>query len=772
MNSRSDADPIVGRPHTRVDGRSKVTGRASFASDQPLRHAAHAALVTSPTGPARIVGLDLEAAWSPGVLQILTYRDLAGEIRPVRHLMEGGYANSSWLPLGSDRIAYPGQIVALVTAESREAAEHAAARVRVRLEALPAAFGFDDAGAERVALAQLKPAHEDPAVGDADAALAAAPHRVDARSSTPTQHHNPMELFTTSCVWEGDRLTVHEPTRFVVAAQHGLAHQLGLDPARVRVVAPFLGGHFGSKMALSQHTALVACAARRLGRPVTLVPTRSQCFTIANYRPETRHRVRLGAAADGRLLALIHEAEMVASRFDTFAMEGTDVTGSLYDCAAVRTHEAAVRVDRNTPGPMRAPPEMPYLFALESALDELACTLRIDPITLRQRNDAAHDPITGKPFSTRPLMRCFDAGAAAFGWADRTAAPRSMRDGDWLVGFGCASAARPVKTAAAAVRIVLDGEGRLTVESAHHEIGNGLYTLLAMLAADWLGLSVPQVTVRLGDTAFPPAGLSGGSSSTTSMAHALRLGCDALREKLLRAAIDGSGALHGRNAADLQLRDGHVVAPDGRGESFARIASATVEGRIEVLSDFIPTGIGDDAHARLHGGRLALSAGGARLGWSFGAQFAEVRVHARTGVIQVPRLLGAFAAGAILNPLAARSQLEGGMIWGLGSALLEATSLDRRSGRYVNDNLADYLVASAADCGRIEALLLPDPDPDINALGLKGLGELGLIGVNAAISNALHHATGLRLRDLPIRIEAVLAGLERSGPASARPAPA
>ncbi len=761
MNSRSDAGPIIGRPHDRVDGRLKVTGHATFASDQPLPHPAHAALVTSPTAPARILGFDLDAAWGPGVLQILTYRDLADEIRPVGHLMEGGYANSSWLPLGSDRIAYPGQIVALVTADSREAAEHAASRVRLRLEALPAAFGLDDPGAERIALAQLKPAHQDPAVGDADAALAAAPHRVDARFSTPTQHHNPMEMFTTSCVWEDGRLTVYEPTRFVKAAQQGLARQLGLDPAGVHVVAPFLGGHFGSKLALSQHTALVACAARRLGRPVTLVPTRSQCFTIANYRPETRHRVQLGATAEGRLLALIHEVEMVTSRFDGFAMEGTDVTASLYDCGAVRTHEAAVRVDRNTPGPMRAPPEMPYLFALEGALDELACALRIDPITLRRRNDAARDPITGKPFTSRPLMRCFDVGAAAFGWADRTAAPRSMRHGDWLVGFGCASAARPVKIAAAAVRLVLDDEGRLIVESAHHEIGNGLYTLLAMLAAEWLGLSVQQVTVRLGDTAFAPAGLSGGSSSTTSMAHALKRGCDALREKLLRAAIAGPGALHGRNAADLQLRDGRVVAPDGRGESLARIASGTAEARIEVLSDFIPDGLGADAHARLHGGRLALSAGGERLGWAFGAQFAEVRVQAGTGVVQVTRLLGAFAAGAILNPLAARSQLEGGMIWGLGSALLEATSHDRRTGRYVNDTLSDYLVATAAECGSIEALLLPDPDPNVNELGVKGLGELGLIGVNAAIASALHHATGLRLRDLPIRAEAVLAGLER-----------
>lgn len=734
-----------------------------FASDQPLDRVAHAALVTSQIARGRVTGFDLDAALSvPGVLQILTHRELAAEIRPVGHLMEGGFANSSWLPLGSDEIAYPGQIIALITAESREAALEAAFLTRCHFERQPAAFSFDDPGARHIPLAEMKPAHEDPAIGDADAAMARAAFRIDARYSTPIQHHNPIELFTTSCFWEsnslgkGDTLVVHEPTRFVLAARHGLAQQLGLDPARVRVVAPFIGGHFGSKLALSQHTALVACAARRLGRPVSLVPTRAQCFTIANYRPETRHHVRLGASAEGQLTALIHEAGMIASRFDGFAMEGTDVTASLYACPDIRTHEHAVRVDRNTPGPMRAPPEMPYLFALESAVDELACALRIDPIELRRRNDTLTDPISGKPFTSRPLMRCFDAGAEAFGWHARTSQAGSLRDGDWLTGFGCASSARPVKIAPVSVRIVLEAGMRVTVETAHHEIGNGLYTLAAMLVSDWLGVPADRVTVRLGDTDFPAAGLSGGSSTTTSLAHGLRRGCDAMQARLIQAAGAGGGPLRGRDAAGLRFQDGRVVAADGTGESLDDIVGGIVGHRIEVLADFIPEGAGNDAIDKLRGGRLALSSNGQRTGWAFGAQFAEVRVHAQTGVLQVSRLLGAFAAGTILNPLAARSQLQGGMIWGLGSALLEQTLLDPHTGRYLNDNLDEYLVATAADCGSIEALLLPDDDPDINELGLKGLGELGIIGVNAAIANAVHHATGRRVRDLPIRIEALL----------------
>ncbi|TXM86092.1 molybdopterin cofactor-binding domain-containing protein, partial [Methylobacterium sp. WL116] len=356
------------------------------------------------------------------------------------------------------------------------------------------------AGAETVRLADLKPEHADPRRGDADAALARADMRIAARYETPVQHHNPMELFTTACAWDGGRLTVHEPSRYVGALQHGLAAQLGMDPADIRVVSGPIGGHFGSKLALSQHTALVALAARDLGRPVALVPTRRQGFTIANHRPETRHDLRLGADRAGRFTALVHEAAMTTSRFDAFAMEGTDVTASLYACPDIRTDERAVRVDRNTPGPMRAPPEVPYLFALESAVDEMAWALGLDPIALRRRNDTVTDPVSGKPFSSRPLMACFDAGAEAFGWSRRIPRPGAMRDGAWRVGLGCATSVRPVKIAPATMRVALRPDGRVAVETAHHEIGNGITTLLAMAAADGLGVPIAAVTVRLGDT--------------------------------------------------------------------------------------------------------------------------------------------------------------------------------------------------------------------------------------------------------------------------------
>ncbi|MCJ2081865.1 xanthine dehydrogenase family protein molybdopterin-binding subunit [Methylobacterium sp. J-090] len=744
----------LGHPHTRIDGPAKVTGAAIYASDIVLPGLAHAALVTSTIVRGRIVGFELEAAKAmPGVLGLFTHRDFAGTIRPVDHLMAGGYANSSHLPLGSDAIAYAGQIVAVVVAETREAAQAAAARVRVTYEKSPFAAGFDEPGAETVRLADLKPDHQDPRTGDAAVAMTSAPVRIEARYETPVQHHNPMELFTTTCIWDGPHLTVHEPTRYLGAVQHGLAAQLGLDPANVRVVANLIGGHFGSKFALSQYTAPIALAARRLGRPVSLVPTRRQCFTIANFRPETRHNIRLGADRDGRFTALVHEAAVTTSRFDPFAMEGTDVTASLYACPNVHTDERAVRIDRNTPGPMRAPPEVPYLFALESAVDEMAHALGLDPIALRRRNDTDIDPISGKPFSSRPLMACFDAGAPAFGW-ERRREPGTRRTGPWRVGLGCASSVRPVKISPATMRVTVLADGTAHVETAHHEIGNGIATLLAMGAADGLGISVEAVTVRLGDTALPPAGLSGGSSTTTSLMHTLALGCEALRARLAAVAVTPGGPLAGCDPAHLRFRTKTLAAPDGRYEQSSDLVARSGGDRITTLAEFVPPGSGTEALDAMRAGRIALKSGGAdTLSWAFGAQFAEVHVHGETGEIRVARLTGAFAAGRVLNPLTARSQLVGGMLWGLGSALLEETVVD--AGHYRNDDLAEYLVPTFADTPAMEAILVPDADTEVNALGLKGLGELGIIGVNAAIANAVFNATGKRLRQLPIRTEAL-----------------
>lgn len=701
----------LGTAVTRVDGPDKVSGRAAYAGDMQLAGMAHARLVRSPVARGRVVAVGRDAVLAlPGLLDVLTFAEVGESVRPVGHLMAGGWANSTARPLSSPEIRYAGQIVAVVVAETSEEAEAGACALRVEYATGPHAARNGDGDAAGIPLGALHEGYEDRAAGDVAGGLAGAARVVDQRYATPVQHHNPIELPGTICRWAGEELTVWEPTRFVNAARHGLAAQLGIAPERVRVIAPLIGGHFGSKMALSQHTALCALAARRAGRPVHLHVGRRDSFTIANYRSETRHRIRLGADRDGRFVALAHDARTVTSRFDDFAMEGTDVTTALYACPAVAATERVVRVDRNTPGPMRAPPEVPYLFALECAVDEMAAALGIDPVELRRRNDTAVDPVTGHPFTTRGLMRCLDAGAAAFGWRAGPPGSRGRRDGDWLVGQGVAAAARPAKVSPARLRLTRTA-GSALVETAHHEIGNGIATVLAVMASERLGVPVAAVEVRLGDTALPAAGLSGGSSTTASLANALAQACAAL---------------------------------GGREVGVAEVG-------------FVPAGAGNGAMQALDAGRMSLASPvEGKLAWSFGAHFVEVRVHSATCEVEVRRHVGAFAAGRILNPMTARSQLLGGMVWGHGSALLEETVIDPRMGAYVNEDLAEYLVPVAADVVGLEAITVEDEDPEADPEGVKGLGEIGVIGVNAAIANAVFDATGRRVRTLPIRVEALL----------------
>ncbi|WP_345817205.1 xanthine dehydrogenase family protein molybdopterin-binding subunit (plasmid) [Paraburkholderia sp. PREW-6R] len=715
-------------PPVRVDAFAKVTGSAQFAADFVFPGLAYASVVTSHIARGRIVRFELTCARAvDGVLGVFTHADLGNAIAHVPHLMAGGYANSSALPLGSAEIHYAGQIVALVVAQTQQAADEAAARIEIDYEVDEAALDLDDPRALTEPLAAAHEGYKDVCTGDAPAAYASAAVRIDATYRTPIQHHNPIELFSTTCVWDGPHLTVYDTSRYLGAVKHGLARQLDMDARDVRVVCPFIGGHFGSKLALAQYTAPIAWAARRLGRPVRFVATRAQCFSLANHRAMSRHRIRLGATREGRITSLLHDAEASTSRFDSFAMEGTDVTASLYGIANVQASERLVRIDSNTPGPMRAPPEVPYLFALESAIDELATKLAMDPIELRRLNDTSVDYLTGRPFVPRSLMPCFDAGAIAFDWARRRAAP--TRVGDWLVGLGCASAARPAKVGPAVVRVVLSANGRVRVDTSHHEIGNGLYTILAMTAAAALAVPIERIDVRLGDTALPPAGISGGSSTTGSLVPALDRACAMLLRKM--GEIGGAGI--------------HIEDSGGVGQWMARAG-------IDELAATAESGA-PEALDRLRHGKLALSTIDDSPRWVFGAQFAEVQVHAVTREIRVLRLLGAFAGGRIVNRTTALNQLRGGMTWGLGSALLEETVTDRASGRYLNDNLEEYLLPVAADVPQVDALFVAMPEDD--ALPLMGLGEIGVIGVNAAIANAIRHATEMRVRQTPIRVDAL-----------------
>ena len=726
----------MGQPVPRYDARAKVTGGAVYASDVALPDVAYAFLVTSAIARGRITSFDLrEARALPGVLDILTHETIGDAIRHVKFFTEGGPASNSVVPLGSPEIAYAGQTIAVVLANSYEVARDAAQRVAVdyAVEAPSATFGSP--GAVDQDLATQNKRHHDPEVGDFAAAYAAAPVTVDVRYSTPAQHHNPIELFATQCSWNGAQLTVHEPSQNVYGIRAGLAAQLGIEPSQIRVLSPFVGGAFGSKGGLTQRTAIVAVAARKLGRPVKLVPTREQGFTVATFRAETKHRVRLGATRDGRLQALGHDGFEVTSRPDPYAVAGTDASTRMYACPNVASSVTITRADRSTPGFMRAPAETPYFFALESAMDELAVALAMDPVELRRVNDTMREPIKNLPFTSRSLMPCFDRAAEAFGWSKRDARPGSMRDGDWLVGWGCATSAYPTQMAAAAARVSLFPDGTARVETAGHEIGNGLYTVLAQTAAERLGLPVGKVSVLLGDTDLPPAPVAGGSISTASLCSVVAQACDAIRARLSDAAT-----------APTDL----VAALKDRGM-----------GSVQEYAEWAPHGAPKGALGLLYQGK-AQPTGGAklqdRIQFAFGAQFVEVRVHAHTREIRVPRIVGAFASGRIMNTRTAHSPSMGGMIWGIGSALHEETEIDPRAARYVNANLADYLVPVNADVVDVEVIMVPEEDSQVNPLGIKGIGEIGIVGTSAAIANAVYHATGQRLRDLPLRIDTLVSG--------------
>lgn len=747
---------LIGQPHVRIDGRLKVTGQARYPADEPLANPAYAYLVISGIARGRVAGMDLDAAKAtPGVIDILTHDNVGQEVKPPM----GPDGKPTTTTLESDQIWHDGQIVAVVLADSYEAAREGAYKVVVRYAPEAPSATFDSPG---VQVEPLRPSetHQDPAKGDAAAAFAAAPVKIDARYETPIQHHNPIELFSTTCVWDGPKLTVHEGTQNMYWLKGAVARQLSLDLADVRTISRFVGGGFGSKGAPTSRTAWIAVAARRLRRPVKLVATRDQGFTIATHRSETRHHLQLGATPDGRLTALVHEGWEVSSRPSSYNVSGTMTTARMYACPNIATKVTVVHADRNTPGFMRAPPDTPYMFALECGMDELAYALGKDPVELRRINDTQTDPVDGKPYSSRSLMTCFDAAAAKFGWARRNPKPASMRDGDWLVGYGCATACYPCNIGPAACRLSLTPKGKAVIQLAGHELGTGAYTLLAIVVADRLGLQVEDVQVILGDSDLPPVPGAGGSNNSASTSNVAAKACEEIRQKLAMAAVrTNAGIFAGADPATLSLVGGTLVGPDGRNEPLETAAARVSPGAIEAHVENVPPGMAPDAAAALYQGRGSLLRGASRkdvTAFAFGAQFVEVHVHHRTCEIRAPRAVAAYASGTIINPLTAHSQYQGGAIWGIGSALHEQTEIDLRTARYVNDNIADYLVPVNADIGEVDVIFVPEEDHEVNPLGVKGIGEIGIVGMNAAIANAVFHATGKRIRKLPIRIEDLL----------------
>lgn len=723
----------------RVDAREKVCGAARYAADHVAPGLAHAMLAVATIGRGRIVSIDTDAARAVrGVRLILTHRDTAGLQSP-GFVMGGGYGFQSLQPLLGAAIAYRGQPIALVVADTLEAAREGAALVRATYEEDAISVTLDAPGAEIIAQAASplpQPAFADRVVGDAEGALSAAATRVEATFQGPPQHHNPMELLATVAEWSGEMLTVREPTQSAEAVRHGLARVLGLPPDRIRVLSPTVGGGFGQKAAMQGHTALVALAARALGRPVKLVLPRAQIFNNASFRPASRHTVRLGADASGTLVAAVHEVDHQTSRHDLFPLIYTDLSARLYGIPNFRGHERLVRNDIQTPGFQRAPFEHIAACAFETAVDELAYALGRDPVALRIANDAGVDPLTGRPFSSRHLVACLERGAERFGWARRTQEPGSMRlpDGT-LVGWGVAIGAYKASTAPAVALLRVTDAGEIFVSVGGHEMGQGIRTAIAATVAAELGVPAGAVNVLVGNTGVVPQHLTAGSWGAATALPAVRQAALNMVQELERLAGDGPA---GRAFPQI-LRDARRSHVDVEAR---HRAPGQPEAIFDRVAQGLPSAVGP-AYPEF-------------ISMSYCAQFVEVHIEPRTRRIRVPRVVSVVDCGRVISPRTARSQVIGGVVWGISAALREVSEVDPRYGGFLNADLAEYVIAVNADIGSIEAELIDEPDPVLNSLGVKGLGEVVLVGVAPAIVNAIHHATGRRVRHLPVRIEDVL----------------
>ncbi|MFE7764476.1 xanthine dehydrogenase family protein molybdopterin-binding subunit [Streptomyces sp. NPDC057438] len=689
----------VGTARTRVEGRDKVTGAARYAGEIPLTGLVHGWLALSTVARGRIRAIEsADALGMPGVLAVLTHENAPRLDTDYAGLM-GSKPDPTTAVFQHDRVPHRGWPVALVVAETSEQAREAAEALVVHYEQQPHDIAFTAGDPDAYPLDAFGPAVIEQ--GDLEAALAASAAVVDAEYTTPEEHHNPMEPHAVTARWDGGRLDVFDSNQGTMWVQGELANLFSLDPGSVRVRSEHVGGGFGSK-GVRAHQVAAVMAATALQRPVRVVMTRRQMFSLAGYRSPTAQRVRLGADADGRLRALEHRSQSLTSTVHEFIEAAAGPARVMYGADAHHTASRLVRRDVPTPTWMRAPGEAPGSFALESAVDELAEKLGIDPIELRARNEPERGPVSGLPFAGRNLHACFREGARRFGWADRDPRPGLRRDGRWLLGTGTAAASFGAGAAPSTAAVTAEADGTFTVRINAADIGTGARTALTLVAADALEVAPEQVRVRIGDSDFGPAMIAGGSMGTRSWAWAVTLAARDVRERLALGAD---------------------IPPEG----------------LTVRSD-TTAALGALAQKERH---------------SYGAQFAEVAVDPATGEVRVRRMLGIFAAGRIVNPLTARSQLVGGMIWGISMALHEEAVRDRASGGHYGADLAGYHVAAHADVPAVEADWVDDLDPD-DPVGIKGIGEIGIVGAAAAVANAVWHATGVRHRHLPIRPDRVL----------------
>ncbi|AUY25797.1 MAG: xanthine dehydrogenase family protein molybdopterin-binding subunit [Mixta calida] len=747
----------LGARRDRADGRLKVQGLARYAVDHPVENLCHAIVVQSTIPEGEITHIDCDAARQmPGVLAVYTHES-GLTIHPAATFASGGAAAQSFVPLQGPGVRWNGQHVALVVAETLEQAKAAAATIHIDYEVRPAIIHPDDP------LAQPKPVGDlDIEWGDAQQALREASVTVSGVYTTPREYNLPIELHGCIADWRDGEITLWEPSQWVGGARSVVAQWMGIDIEKVRVLSPFTGGGFGSKGGIQPHSALACAASRALGRPVKLVLTRGQTFTGFGGRPRTRQALQLAADSEGKLQAIVHESWNETARDDTHLEPCNSVTAIMYAVPNFISRHQLVPVNTVNPGWMRAPGENPSSWAIEVAMDELAYALKLDPLELRLRNYADEDPQAKIPWSSRRLREAYQAGAQAFGWAQRPQEPGTLREGRQRIGWGMASGSYPVRRTPGEAAIRLNQDGTLEVRSSGADIGTGTYTILAQTAAEVLSVASDRISVSLGDTDLPRAPVAGGSQLANLLTAAVYKTALKLREELITLAVGSAESpLFGARREDVILEQGQLrlFSQPGSSLSFADLLRCAGRDALETHADtFPPDATQQDREAadRTSSKMIPPTAGGySAHSWS--AIFVEVAVDEDFGTVRVRRIVGAFDSGRLYNPKLAESQWIGAMVMGIGQALLEEGEIDDGNGRILNASLADYLVAVNADIPDMAVINVGEPDYQASALGGKAVGELGIVGVAAAIANAVFHATGKRIRDLPITLEKMLA---------------
>jgi len=737
MDMPSDAttaapQPAVGRAVVRVDGPLKVSGAARYTSDFHFPDMLYAVPVGATIASGTIAAIDTGAAEAmPGVRKVYTRHNIGKFYR----VPASGDAiiDERRPPLEDDTIRYYGQYVALVVADTFEQATAAARKVKVSYRATEPDVS--------TALSPAAPPKVQTERGDPDAAFAAAPVKVDHTYNTPFETHSSIELHASVATFDGTRFTLYETTQAVANFRDVLAQMLGVPKENVRVVTEFLGTGYGGKLWPWPQSLLAAGAARDLRRPIKLVVTRQMTFESAGHRPHTQQRIRLGATAEGKLVSLRHDYTYTRSLLGDYRENCGESSGFMYSTPNLRVTEAHAIRNVGVPTSMRGPGAVPGMYALESAMDELAIALKMDPVALRLRNEPQIDESLNIPFSSRHLEECLTTGADTFGWARRTPEIGSMRDGDTILGWGMAACTWMAARWSAEASVMFNADGTVRVASGTQDIGTGTYTVLAQMASQLTGVDLDKIKVVIGDSSLPPGPVSGGSMATASLVPAV---AQAAREAIGRL-LAAAGESEGIPAEQLEFHEGRVRRKgqsSREGRPFEAVLGAARLGHVEGRGKSEATFRDKNPTVSMH---------------SFGAHFVEVAWQPEIARLRVNRTLSVIDGGRIVNPLTARNQIEGAVAMGIGMALFEETHYDRRNGMPVNSNFADYIMATHADTPPMEVIFLDHPDTHLNEMGARGIGEIGLAGVAAAITNAVHHATGVRVRDLPVRIEDLLA---------------